>query len=69
MSISEEITFLKIRLASLNGKIEEHESYREIEEGSSSARFSTQFTDIDKLYKERERVKVQLRTLEASTWK
>jgi len=69
MSISKEITFLKSRLLSVNSKIEEHESYREIEEGSSSSRFSTQFTDIDKLYKERERIKVQLRTLEAQSWK
>jgi hypothetical protein len=62
-TIAEEIAELETRLAALNTKIDEQESFRELEEGGQGARFRTQFADIGKLYKERDHVRIRLRTL------
>ena len=64
--IAEEITALEARLTSINEKISKYEMLRATEEGSSSARFMTQFTNIETTYKERDRITTRLRTLEAS---
>jgi uncharacterized protein with PhoU and TrkA domain len=65
-TIAEEITELEARLTSINNKISKYEMLRATEEGSTSSRFMTQFTNIDTIYQERDRIKTRLRTLEAS---
>ena len=65
-TIAEEITELETRLSDLNEKISKYEMLRATEEGSSQSRFMTQFTNIETIYKERDRTKTRLRTLEDS---
>ena len=65
-TIADLITTLTTRLSSINAKIEKQEAFRAIEEGSASSRFRTEFTDITALYDERDKLQVQLTTLEMS---
>ena len=62
-TIPEEIASLETRLTSLDTKIDKQENIDESEEGGSGNRFRVKFADIDKLYKERDRVRARLRTL------
>jgi len=65
-SVSDLITALNTRLTSLNAKIDKQEAFRSLEEGSASSRFRTEFTEIRALYDERDRLQIQLTTLEMS---
>ena len=60
---AELIVELEARLANVKAKIDSAEQFRALEEGSAQARFRTEFVDIDKLYKERERIRTQLTIL------
>ena len=62
-NVSEEITDLETRITAINSTIDNQQSFRELEEGGSGSRFRTSFTDINKLYRERDRLKTRLRTL------
>ena len=65
-TIADLITTLTTRLTSINAKIEKQEAFRSLEEGSASSRFRTEFTDIKALYDERDKLQIQLTTLEMS---
>jgi hypothetical protein len=60
---AELIAELETRLTNVKAKIDSAEQFRALEEGSAQARFRTEFVDIDKLYKERERIRTQLTIL------
>lgn len=57
------IAELEIRLNSINVKIEAQEGFRGLEEGSAQARFRTEFTEINSLYNERDRIRTRLTVL------
>lgn len=63
MTIAEEIDYLDTKLTNINAKIDKQEHLKEVEEGGASARFRTAFTNIDSLYKERDKIKLRLITL------
>ena len=60
---AEDITRLEAELAALRTKITTQESLREVEEGGGNARFRTEFTPIDNLYKREAQLQTKLDTL------
>ena len=63
LSISDMIVKLETRIATLEGKIEKQEAFRELEEGGQGARFRTQFSNITELNDLLEKLRTRLRTL------
>lgn len=61
--VTDEITRLELRLTSIRTKIEAQEAVREMEEGGAGARFRTQFTNIEVLYKEEYMLSTRLQSL------
>lgn len=62
-TIADDIMRLEESLTIVRTQIEKHQSFRKIEEGSSSSRFSTEFTDVATLYAEERKISAQLETL------
>ncbi len=62
-TIAEDITRLEASLTSIRVQIEKHQSFRRLEEGSASSRFTTEFTDITKLYEQEHAISARLETL------
>jgi len=60
---AEDITRLEAELAALRTKIGNQESLRAVEEGGGNARFSTEFTPIDSLYRREATLQTRLDTL------
>lgn len=65
-TIAEDITRLENSLAVVRTQIEKHQSFRKLEEGSASSRFTTEFTDITTLYDQEHSISARLETLYAS---
>ena len=63
LSTSDMIVKLETRIATLEGKIEKQEAFRELEEGGQGARFRTQFSNITDLNDLLEKLRTRLRTL------
>ena len=64
--IADDIATLEAQLTAVRAKIEEQESYRSSEEGSSQSRFKVEFTDIENLYTREYNLNTRLKTLKAS---
>lgn len=62
-TIAEDIARLEALLSVIRAQIEKHQSFRKIEEGSASSRFTTEFTDAKTLYAEERKLSAQLETL------
>ena len=66
-TIQQDITRLESELSALRTKIETSEAFRSLEEGSASARFRTDFTDINTLYQRERELTTRLDTLYSYT--
>lgn len=64
MTIDTEIAYLTSELTNVREKITKIAHLKSMEEGSSSSRFSTQFTELDKLEKREHKLMVRLNTLQ-----
>jgi len=66
-TISESISRLEASLTAIRTKISAQEELKEVEEGGAGGKHRTEFTDINKLYQQAQKLQTRLDTLYRAT--
>ncbi len=66
-TVKEEIVELELELTELSNRIKAQQHLKQVEEGGAGSRFSTEFTLVQELYKEKNKIKTRLSVLQMGT--